>query len=250
MQQLSAIGPDCLSELEIDEWLAGELSAAEVQRCALHVERCSDCLQRKRAIEGANAQFYAQSPTFGALRDHVASRAPAARPTRRTSRWRGATAPLALACAGLAALLLWRPGAELEAPDETRTKGGPRLGYFVKRGDAVVRGDEGVTVRPGDSLRFVYSAERASYFALVSVDARGASVYYPATARAVALPAGQDLALEFSVELDDAPGAERVIGVFCSQAFEIEPARSALAAGAPLPAALASCQRAELELKK
>jgi hypothetical protein len=43
-----------------------------------------------------------------------------------------------------------------------------------------------------------------------------------------ALPAGADIALENSVELDDALGEERVFAVFCDSAIAVEELRSSL----------------------
>jgi len=41
----------CLSDLVLDRWRVGELSALERARAALHVRTCSACAGRKRELE-------------------------------------------------------------------------------------------------------------------------------------------------------------------------------------------------------
>lgn len=245
--------PECVSELELDELRAGELSAQDAQRCRAHLAQCHACSQKLQLIERADAQLLAAAPSFHALRARVAPAAVvSARPARgRPQRqMRALTAPLAgLALAALALLAL-RPGAELPGAGETRAKGEPRLGVYVKHGESVRRAENGDRVQPADALRFVYTSDRPYFFALFSRAARTVSSYFPDGARAVELPAGQEAALDFSVELDDSPGPEHVIGLFCPQAFDLELARGALASSQPLPATLAGCHRAALELNK
>jgi hypothetical protein len=96
----------------------------------------------------------------------------------------------------------------------------------------------------------VYSADRAYHLAIFSADARGVGVYFPSTHAAQPISAGRDVALDFSLELDETLGRERVTALFCDDPFEIEPVQSALSSGSPLPASLASCERAALDLNK
>ena len=105
--------------------------------------------------------------------------------TRRT--WLApAAGGLALAAAVLLAVL---PKGS-EAPG-TRRKGGERIGFFVKRGEVVTRGQTGEHVRPGDSLRFTYTSSEPRHLAILSLDgAQHASVYFPSGGRAEPLPAG------------------------------------------------------------
>jgi hypothetical protein len=81
------------------------------------------------------------------------------------------------------------------------------------------------------------------------VDARAASVYYPTGPRAAAVRAGNDVALDFSVELDGQLGEERVYALFCETAVEIEPLRAALSETARLPET-AGCQAEVIVLQK
>lgn len=230
--------------------LAGELSASERERCAQHLLQCSSCQARKQAIEQASSAFLAQAPDFKALSGitRAAARPKPAR-TRSASTLRWLSAPLLAACAALA-FLVARPGEEPSATEVTRSKGGPRIGYYVKRGEDVQRGQVADVVHPGDALRFVYSADQAYYLAIFSADARGVGVYYPSGAQAERIAAGQEVALDFSVALDDTLGRERVTALFCPEPYAIEPVQSALSSGAALPPALAHCQTAGFELNK
>ena len=269
-------GSDCLSELEIDLWRAGELSAAQAQRCSDHVAQCAACRDKQLAIEQADAALFSAAPSFDALRTLVATQRqdaavlsavsgvrdrPSAevvsvsvlpRPRTRVPAVGASLAAVALAALGFLAL---RSGLEPGVPGDTRVKGGePRLGFYVKHGDEVRRGEPGESVRPGDALRFVYTSDRTFFIALFSRDARELSLYYPEGEHAIELAPGQDAALDFSVELDATPGTERVIALFCPQTFELEVARAALAStrasDRELPSALAACHRVETELHK
>ena len=226
MQQLTRSGA-CVSDLVLDEWLAGELDAAASEHVVDHVARCERCTARRSERERDREAFLGQAPSFTA---HGALISGAARPTRARTRartgWLAGAGALALAAGAL--LLLRTP----EDPG-TRSKGAAYVGFFVKRGEHVTRGVRGQTVHPGDALRFTYTSVRDAHLALVNVDAHAASVYYPDAAHAAArVRAGSDVPLDFSVELDARLGTERVYALFCAQAFAVEPVRAALQLGA------------------
>jgi hypothetical protein len=144
------------------------------------------------------------------------------------------------------ALLVVRTGSLNQA---TRSKGAPQLGWFVKRGEQVQRGRTGQTLYPGDSLRFVYSSDAPRFLALFNLVAREASVYYPPTPDAVRVRAGNDIVLDFSVELDELLGTERVYAMFCEESFRIEPLRAALFETGRLPER-AGCRTDVITLRK
>jgi len=253
MPELVATDHDCLSDLELDEWLAGELAVPDELRCHEHSRHCASCRQRKLTIEQTSAAFHEGAPSFEVLSTLVEARAPRryAGASKATRLRHHLAAPLAVACAALLAFVVTRDKPAAPGLDtETRAKGAPRLSFFLKRGGSTERMASGASVRPGDLLRFVYSTDRPYYVALMGVDAHSTSVYYPSDTRAVLAHAGQDVALNFSVELDDTPGRELVIAWFCPEPFEVALARGALITAAPLPAALASCRRVEIELNK
>ena len=250
MHDLNPMPTGCLSELELDEWSTGELSPSDRERCEQHVQQCSACQARKQALEQANAAYLAEAPDFSALSKLTRAAQSNVRPiTRKRSSLRWLATPLLAACAALAVVAL-RPSDKPTATELTRSKGGPRLGYYVKRGENVQRGQGSDVVHPGDALRFVYSADRAYFLAIFSADAKGVGVYFPSGPNAERVAAGQEIALDFSVALDDTLGRERVTALFCPETFEIEPVQSALSSGGSLPPALASCQTAGFELSK
>jgi hypothetical protein len=99
---------------------------------------------------------------------------------------------------------------------------------------------DGDPARPGDRLRFEVRAPAAGYVAVVGIDRRGSTVYYPFGGTApVAYDPAEPL-LSGAVELDETLGVERVTVLYSRAPFALDAALSALAAGAPLPAGVAS----------
>jgi hypothetical protein len=121
-----------------------------------------------------------------------------------------------VAAAAAVVLIVW-PTLNPETEDafgETRSKGGPSIGFFVKRGEETVVGESGQAVHPGDVVRFTYSSGQETNLAIVSLDgAQRVSVYQPSTT----LPAASQSPLEGAVELDDVVGDETVFAVFCEE---------------------------------
>jgi hypothetical protein len=209
---------DCVSDLELDEWASGELDPMARDRTAQHVMGCSHCRARHQEFERERAEFYAAAPTFD-------SHARRFVPQRVSARRRHA--PL-LAVTGIVAIAAAVAIAMLPSLRETRLKGGPSLGYFVKRAGHVWAGDSSTVLMPGDLLRFTYTTERDSYLAVLDQDARSTQVYFPNGARAAFVPRGVAVALDFSVQLDSTPGEERVYALFCETSVEIAPVRASL----------------------
>ena len=220
--------PNCCSDLRFDALLAGELDRRARGELHAHLSDCTACSHRLDAIVRERAAWLTRVPAFEDLR----ALADTPKPSRaRTARWRWA-APLA---AAVALLLLARlpgehvnPGLEPPTMDTTRSKGLPHVGFFIKRGRQVLRGEPGAVVHPGDRLRFTYASGRPHFMALFNRDGRGSSVYYPRGRYAARAPAGQDVALDFGIELDAYIGVEHVYAVFCEGRFEVEPLRREL----------------------
>jgi hypothetical protein len=207
--------PGCPSDLVYDQLLGDELGAARSAEVRRHVADCSRC--RARFEELARFREEARLPAFESF----------ARPSARArAKWPVYAAGAAAAAAFALGLLLWvRPA---PVPDETRAKGTGRLSFYVKRGEAVLRGGPGEILHPGDAIEFSYTAVRPGYLAVLSVDgARRASVYYPDAARAAPVTAGEQI-LPQSTVLDDVLGTEHLYAVFCDGAVELEPLRRAL----------------------
>jgi hypothetical protein len=242
-----------LSELVLDEWAAQELSTLESDRVAQHLATCEDCRERHEALERERHAFLAAAPSFhvhaarfvssagvrAGVRQAQAEPRPSSEGQLGPHRVRSAARQSALlvassiaAMAAAAVLVVWVAG---PAEQRTNIKGQPHIGWFVKRGNQVRRGQADEPVYPRDELRFVYSSDAPRYFALFNLDARSATVYFPPGANGARVRAGSDLALDFSVELDDQLGTERVWALFCDQSFEVEPLRAALHATRRLP---------------
>ncbi|APR78999.1 Hypothetical protein A7982_04346 [Minicystis rosea] len=223
----------CLSDLRLDQLVAGELDATAEREARAHLEGCAICAARLVAIEAGRAAFLADPPPL-----------PAARPVanvRRLARW---ATPAAAVIAAAAAITMWirgvPTGGDASEPG-TRIKGRPRVAFYVKHGAAVTPGASGEIVYPGDALQFTYTMpQEVAYFALISVDgAQKASVYYPSTPRAARIVGGRDAPLDASTVLDGVLGKETIYALFCAEPIELEPARAAFQAapeGPPIPA--------------
>lgn len=216
----------CLSDLALDHLMAGRPASPEE---VAHLGGCAACQARRAELELGRAT---PLPPL-VLRPIVPL------PVRR---WRG---PLALLTAAAAAILV-----VIAQPSErTQTKGGPALGFYVSHGGQVRRGADHELVSPGDALRFVYSADRPNYLAVLGQDAAGkVSVYYPGGGETLAAAsAGQALPLDSSVTLDGTLGSERILGFFCRTPRAIAPLVEAVARGEETPE---GCQRVELAIEK
>lgn len=199
-------GPDCASDLQIDEWLGNELSPAERERIASHVDGCARCTKRHLELSEARAAFL--------------EAAPLPRTSRPASR---RLFPLGLAgtFAAAAALLLMLRPATTEAPG-TRAKGTARTSFYVKRDERVHLGHASEPLRMGDQLRFAYSTPQPAYLAIISRDATGKrSLFYPSARRAERVEPGDQVLLPSSVTLDDAPGDEHVLSLFCDAPLDL-----------------------------
>ena len=231
MPALEAHG-DCVSNLELDRHFADELSEDERRTVEAHLESCVRCALRRDVMLADRQTFLRRVPTLDALR---------ARRSRKLAAVGGA-----LLMAAAALLLVFLPH---DAVPGFRSKGGPHLGAYLKRGDKLTRAQDGDHVQPGDWLRLTYSSSTERYFAVLHRDARNANIYFPSSERAVVIAPGRDVALAFGIRLDSEPGEEQLFGLFCDEAVTLEPLRAALQANAQLPK-LAHCQVDTLTLFK
>jgi Domain of unknown function (DUF4384)/Putative zinc-finger len=210
-QTANRFWPACLSALQFDRYLAGELDDVAARSVRDHAAQCSRC-----------------GPALDEMRRGRDERLPPLRVVPldvklRRRRW----IPAAAAAAGLAAaaslLLVLGPAGE-------RIKG-PRFGLrmYVEHGGDVRVATPGDQVAPGDAVRFAVTTPTRIYVAVLSVDPQGrGSVYFPVGARAEAVPAGHDVALPIATRLDLSVGEERILGLFCSSPVELEPLRAQL----------------------
>jgi hypothetical protein len=209
--------PACVSALQLDRFLAGELDELGAQRIHQHLTACSLCAG---AVEGMSAARHERLPSLRAV--PIAPRA---------RRWhRAAAAGAGIAAAASLLLLVRTPG--------ERVKGsGFALRMYVEHAGEVRRAGAGDAVAPGDAVRFTVTAPAKAYVAVLSLDPAGrGSVYFPLGARAEAVEAGTEVALPLGTRLDATVGEERIAGLFCSSPVELEPLRLQLERGIPLVA--------------
>jgi hypothetical protein len=225
----------CISNLRLDEWYAGELEPDDAAEVDAHVSACEHCSARHAAFESVRATFLKDAPTFAAARQLHARKQHIEGPTlvlgngsspRRRRRLQIASAIGSAVLAAAAAVLVLAP--DPDAVTGVRSKGGAHLDFFVKRGKHVERGIRGRELKPGDALRFTYTTSEDSYLAIFDLDADAATVFFPDSERAQLMRAGSDVALDFSVELDEKPGDEWIQALFCRAPFEVEPVRASL----------------------
>lgn len=127
----------------------------------------------------------------------------------------------ALLTASLAALLLLvSPTDEAGSPVEAgvRLKGEFNAKTYVRRGDADFPWKSGLTVRPGDALRFQVQAPEFSHVLIVGIDGNGSRAFYPADGRSVRIR--RDGMLPFAIRLDATPGAENFALVLSREALD------------------------------
>jgi len=208
--------PDCPSDLALDRARAGEAGDAEGARLRRHVAGCPRCKALGQATDEAAHALPARRIDGEPRPVSAAPRTPRIErraPWLRLAGARGRAAALALAAAA-AGWIVWAhvgSGPVASSSDGGhRSKGGPRLGLFVKSGDRVRQGADGEVVAPGDTLRFAVTATTSRWVAVLSRDGAGtASLYVPAGGSAtpmIAVTAGHDVPLPGGFMLDEALG--------------------------------------------
>ena len=249
--------PGCVSDLELDELLAGDL--AEQPREAVlraHVDGCARCRARLAAFSAV------EPPPAATMLPRVVR---AAATPRRVTRWRLAAALMTLGAAAALFAVRLRPRGEPGAGPEERTKGSLALVVFVKRPSGVVDiVTGGGTLHPGDEMRFGLAAARPGYAVVLGLDAApSVTLYAPyaaagAPAQAIRLDHPGTTTLPGSIVADATAGAERVVAVVCEAAPPLEALRAralaVLTAASGDPARVASlgsgCLESSVLLRK
>ena len=201
----------CLSDLRLDELLAGELSMEENTDAAGHLRSCRPCRDRAAVLDRDGNSYRAAPPPL-----------PRRRPLRRMI----PAAAMAVAAAALLAVVT-------REPPGIRAKGSPRLGLIVNSSRA---GGPDEVVRPGDTLTFTATTDVRRHVAILSRDGGGAAnIYFPTGGVAEAVEPGRDVVLPLATRLDEMLGTERLYGLFCDGPVALEPLRRALAETGELP---------------
>jgi hypothetical protein len=257
-------GEGCLSELALDEWLAGEGSADERAAWQAHVTGCEGCRRRHEQRAAFNRQYLAAARDLElAAARRAGASGGAAGPSVGAGGGRGPTSARVRsawwvgsgALAAAASVALWLSSDDRDASLGVRSKGLAQLDFYVKSGESVRPGVAGQSVRPGDALRFVVPRAEERYLVLLGLDGRGESaVYFPEGAAGERVPAdsesiGASRALPNSVVLDDAPGRERFIAVFCVEPPSVTELARELSERGHI-AARPGCELAETDVSK
>ncbi|MDB5051064.1 MAG: hypothetical protein JWO30_4135 [Fibrobacteres bacterium] len=224
----------------VERYFLGESGAEEKRAVRAHLDDCAQCRGHLSTLENERRDYLMAHP----FREFAAKHLPEEKTGRKQStapRWLPALAGL-VACLVLVPVVL-RYGMRGNVVTETgvRTKGGPVLEYYLKRGGAVTPGQTSELHRAGDELQFVYAAGSHAYVTLASIDSRGHVSLYgsPQAVRparenppadsgiartggsdtlpvSLAAKAGEKQTLPFAVTLDDSPGSELFVMIFGS----------------------------------
>ena len=231
-----------LSDLRLDQLLAGELDPPSEAALRAHLVACFPCTRRHGTLL-SDARQIRSDPRFAALAPAVRARlatVDAARERPHTRR-QSLTAALFTACAVAVAVvaMVRRP-----TTDGLRIKGNLAIDVFVRRAggaapvETLLTGDP---VHPGDQLRVRVRAETRGHFGVFAVDspppsapAPAVASYLPAGDQLAAVEAGAPLLLDGAVELDASLGREQLLGVLCPSSRKKE------AVAADIRAALAA----------
>jgi hypothetical protein len=188
--------------------------------------RDEDLRQRLAALSQSNNEILADYPPeriVPAIKERLITDRQSARPRRTpTLAWALPTAAMAVL---LLSLFVIR---ERILPNETRLKGiTTHMSLFRKTPTGAEELRAGASARRADVLQISYTAGKAKYGAILSVDGRGAVTWHaPAGYRggsriAPTLDSQAQVVLPSAYELDDAPGFERFFLVYAATPFEI-----------------------------
>jgi len=204
----------CFSGLHFDRFLAGELDRPEAERLRHHVADCAPCAAALARLQKASEE---RLPPLRMVPLPARSRVPI----------RAVAAAVGLAAAASLLLMVRPPGTHLKGS-------GFALGMYVDHRGEVRRAAPGEALAAGDAVRFAVTVPVDTHVAVLSLDSKGhGSIYFPAGGRAELVHAGADVALPLGTRLDETVGEERILGLFCSSAIELEPLRLQLERGGP-----------------
>jgi hypothetical protein len=232
--------PDCLSNLDLDRHLVGEMDEAETQATQSHLAACDPCSARRLELESGYESFEDEVFVSGmAARTRRAVEAPKRQTRGRISA--GVATVVALAAAML--MTLSPPTPTTDDMHTTRIKGADKFTVYVQHPDGtqdtVLPGGQ---LSEGDAVRFTLTPSRPSHLTIVGVDssslpakegdapkraASAVSAYLPTSGAAVEAPAQREFLVEGSVVLDATLGAERFIAVLCDAPYDVSVAMTA-----------------------
>jgi hypothetical protein len=214
------------NRVRVERYFLEEVGAEEKRETGAHLEACGRCKGHLDFLSRERQGYLSVRPFSGFAAKHLDKVARAPR-FGFGPRWLPALAG-AMACLALV-IVLRNPGGGLQggsadglASAETRYKGGEVLEFHLSRDGKVEPGNPAAEHRAGDRLQFVFSADKAAYATLLSVDAAGKVSVYRAEGAAAAVPVepGKLAPFPFSVTLDEARGGELFVAVFSAAPLE------------------------------
>ncbi len=141
-----------------------------------HAAGCPSCRETLTHYQAQKAAFLAKHPfrqLWNALEERRASR----------RFWRKWLLPVplrtAVAFASIAGLIVFAVWRHQQSP-EILTKGGVGLGFYVSSQGKIEKGRNGMSLRPGTEVQFLYSSQKESYLLLAGIEEDGTvTFYYP-----------------------------------------------------------------------
>jgi hypothetical protein len=218
--------PDCLSDLQLDQIVAGE--AGEQAAWEHHLAGCRGCAARLEARQSAFESFPDQLD-LSTLSAVTVERVDSAGKTESRFGWRRWL--MVVAPAAAAALLILLVVLPQKPRDTVRIKGKASFSLVVNRSGKQFVGESGGHYFAGDRLRFRISSENPVHLAVFDLESTGAvSCFLPVRGEAsLEMPAGKQMLLEDTIELDRSTGEEILVGLFCPSRFDPGQAEELLA---------------------
>lgn len=201
--------PDTLT---LHRLAVGELDGDHRAGVDSHLAECAACREQlsriRQELDAARAAIPARAPLAAYRRREALQR-------RRPIPWVAAAAGWAIAACLMLAWAPWNDAGDSSGGTQsvTRTRGTMAVSVQRARGPSVDRIGPVAVCRRGDRLQFGPDLPAHGYFQIINLQDDGRSqVYLPPT------PAGRSEGpLDFSIELDDYPGTERVFFVWTAE---------------------------------
>jgi hypothetical protein len=217
-----------ISDYMLEQYLLGELTESE----KLEVENDKTAAERLAFMKKEDAAFLEYYPPgrFVSLllgrkkkKAHAFTASVSGFSVSGTVLKAAAAVPLLLIIGGLALLSVYN----IQLNKEVRYKGsGAELFLYKKTVSAAAELENNSIAEAGDNIQLAYSAGRADYGAVWSLDGRGVlTLHLPiAGQRAEKLVKGRKNFLDYSYILDDAPDYELFILITASEKFRLDDA--------------------------
>lgn len=214
----------CPSEFGLERLRLAELAEPDAEVLTAHVQGCAACSRRLADLAAAPAPFDLDGVWRAARLDSAPTAAGPSWIRRLAARW---LLPLAGTAAVATAVLVLGSALRRSGPADLVKGSGDiwNLGVIVKRRGqpTVQRAASGVRLSAGDQLRFEVTTKSVSgYAAVIGADSRGTvTPLAPANGDAILVRGGRPVVLDGAIELDDAPGTERLHLFGCARPIAV-----------------------------